>query len=276
VDRREQLGQCVRTLTDPNATSPPTEPATGPPTGGGLPREEGPIKSDHDLRAVWASCLSSLEIDENAPVLRAQRQHGRRVYGKGASVFKIVAKGAIELSHEYRNDLPEEWQLLQATVGIPGVVQGERFIDSEQWHAIVMKRYAGTRLDETSLTFDQLLRALPGLFYSLWALSMRGISHNDVLPRNVLVRECGSPLLLDFDQASEHDRVIALYRNFIGLNCSDDRPYGSFLTFLASYIASRLSTGLYARIRTQYSRQVRHGRNVERRRLDHATGDPSV
>jgi hypothetical protein len=61
---------------------------------------------------------------------------------------------------------------------------------------------------------------------------MRGVSHNDIRPENILVDEYWRPFLIDFDQATIASPLTCLARSIFGMTFGKGKTYGSFTSML--------------------------------------------
>src|SRR5262249_17745226 len=85
----------------------------------------------------------------------------------------------------------------------PGIVRVMRFFEANQTAYMVMEFVAGEPLDlwmsgHRPLPQAELTAILMPLLDGLGAVHQAGFLHRDIKPRNIFIREDGSPVLLDF------------------------------------------------------------------------------
>jgi hypothetical protein len=220
-----------------------------------------------DTTERWSACLLALGIPDAHHVQRPHREPSRRIYRADDSVFKIEMSDGETTSTHYRNNLREEWDILRDACAIPGVVEARGFSVGDGWQAMELEYLSGRDLQGQIDSSKAVARFTAQLFGTLFGLSMIGIAHNDVLPRNVLLGTGSRLYLLDFDQATRHHPLVALYRNFLGLGWESDRPYGALMGFIALASADRiLAPEVREWLRAHLSRERRHQREIVKRR----------
>jgi hypothetical protein len=229
--------------------------------------------SEGDVRGLtastegWSACLRALGIPNGHHIQCTHRGPGRRIYRAGDSVFKIELRDVERAPSHYRNDLHDEWRILTDACAVPGVVGARGFAVGDGWQAMELTYLSGCDIGDQPASFKAVVRLTAQLFRTLFGLSMIGIAHNDVLPRNALLGTDARLYLLDFDQATRHHPLVALYRNFLGLGWAADRPYGALMGFIALASADRILPRRVRRwLRTHLSRERRHQREIVKRR----------
>jgi serine/threonine protein kinase len=216
--------------------------------------------------ARWHACLLALGIPRARHIQRPHRGTCRRIYRSGGSVYKIEMDDPQQEELHYRNNLFEEWQILKQVHGVPGVAEARGFARGPGWQAMELEFLPGSDLVDQAPSLQPVVSYTGQLCRTLYDLSMRGIAHNDVLPRNVLLGADSTLYLLDFDQATRHRPFTALYRNFVGIGRASNRPYGSFTAFVVLALVDRLlPVRVRAWLRVRLSRERRHQRMVASR-----------
>jgi serine/threonine protein kinase len=98
----------------------------------------------------------------------------------------------------------------------PNIMHVRRFFEMHETGYIVLDyergQTLGKRLEHGPLPEDELRATLFGLLDGLEAIHTRAILHRDLKPSNVILREDGSPVLIDFGAARDfkerHSRSI--------------------------------------------------------------------
>ena len=178
----------------------------------------------------WDDILSDLGIEGASQMGSELGSPTRRVYLYEDRAYKISLAGGNALEINRMQSLQGEWQLLQQCQPGSWVSKPLEYRLKGDVAVLITGYVDGRRLDE--LTFDLRTKVvvLSRLVSILLMLSWKGISHNDVLPHNLVVGRNGRLVLLDFDQAMRTTRLHAFYRNFLARANADRKVYGSFLT----------------------------------------------
>jgi SAM-dependent methyltransferase len=187
---------------------------------------------------TWAHVLSSFSIGRPAIYHKSVYDPTIRTYLHGDSAHKITLK----------TDLPDlypkiaagsaEADLLRRCEGIPGVPSVRGFRETTSACVLSMNRLEGSSLQDVigDLTILQACRIVVRLLQTTLAVSWRGIAHNDIVPRNIVISRRGQPCLVDFDQAHQTSRTKALLRNVLGVRTDRPMVYGSWLLIAARLV----------------------------------------
>ena len=184
---------------------------------------------------TWDHVLSSLAISPSATFHKSVYDPTIRTYLEGDLAHKITLK--TDLPDLYPKISPGAFEaaLLKHCEGIPGVPTVRGFRETTTACALSMHRLEGSTLQDVigDLTIAQVSRIIMRLLRTTLAISWRGIAHNDVVPRNIVVSQCSRPYLVDFDQAHHTSRTDALLRNVLGVRTNIPLVYGSWLLVAA-------------------------------------------
>jgi serine/threonine protein kinase len=145
---------------------------------------------------------------QGQPLFRAAQQH---------ATAAVRAKSAAD-QHDFEVGLDsflEEARLI-TRFRHPNIVHVRRFFEMHETGYIVLDyergQTLGKRLEHGPLPEDELRATLFGLLDGLEAIHTRAILHRDLKPSNVILREDGSPVLIDFGAARDfkerHSRSI--------------------------------------------------------------------
>jgi len=193
------------------------------------------------VEQLWRECLDSFNIDSAIMLSQSTFDPFRRVYVADGLIYKVVVL-RYEISKNLRVcDLAAEFAILKYCAAIPGVPLPITHYQNDEFEALVMKRLPGQPLDTLDISWMRLFLILVKLSIILLKLSWRGISHNDILPRNVLVTSQGSISLIDFDQATRTNFFVALLRQFAGIKVGSNKVYGSVVSISKKCVKKKLS-----------------------------------
>lgn len=184
---------------------------------------------------AWTEVLASLSIYPRARFHRSVYDPTIRTYLHSDSAHKVSLKTGLPELHPRLSPGTSEADLLRHCNGIAGVPSVRGFRETACASVLSMNRVHGRTLQEVigRLTVVEAVGVAARLLWTTLAVSWRGVAHNDIVPRNIIVSNDGRPYLVDFDQAHHAGRVDALLRNVLGRR-TDRRPlYGSWLRVVA-------------------------------------------
>ncbi|MEX2621053.1 MAG: methyltransferase domain-containing protein [Egibacteraceae bacterium] len=216
--------------------------------------------SDLDPRsapdAAWTTCLYSLGIPAANLVASSHIDPARRVYQVGSLLYKVLLSGERPPAGHVRALEPSgEFATLSTAAGIPGVPEAIDFKQTGCCECLVIRHVPGITLEKARLTFGRSLLTTGRLMVLLVRLSLRGISHNDLVPGNIIISASGAVSLIDFDQASRERPVKALLRQILGVRVGSTPLYASLRTILKYLAKQQLSQGPASRARRALSRR---------------------
>lgn len=186
----------------------------------------------NETEELWCKCLAAFNIESATLLSQSTHDPFRRVYVLDENIYKVVARQRETSSGRRQQDLAGEFDILRHCAGVKGVPSATAHLKTEEFEAIVMERLPGKRFNSLKISLPRLILSLTRLSVILFKLSLRGISHNDVEPKNILVTSSGSPSLIDFDQATRNRPLTALIRQFIGISTRGIKVHGSLLTII--------------------------------------------
>lgn len=190
----------------------------------------------NETEQLWSRCLATLEV--NSATLLSQSIHDpfRRVYIVNEHVYKLVAWQHETSGKLRQQDLAGELDILRHCAGVRGIPSVTDYVKTEEFEAIVMKRLPGKPMSSLKISLPRLLLILTRLGVILFKLSLRGVSHNDISPINILITSTGSVSLIDFDQSTRTKCVPAFIRQFIGISIGDVKIHSSLFTIIRKYL----------------------------------------
>jgi serine/threonine protein kinase len=124
--------------------------------------------------------------------------------------------------------LQGEYELLQRCKDVRGVPRPLEYRQTTDIEILELEFIEGRLLSELALGWITRAKRLLQLAAVLIQISLRGISHNDVRPENVLIDQKGHVYLIDFDQASFSRPLWALLRNLVGRGPGVNQVFGSW------------------------------------------------
>ena len=194
--------------------------------------------------AVWAHVLSSFSIGPPDALHKSAYDPTIRTYLHGDLAHKIALKTDLPDLYPKLSSGAREAELLRRCDGVPGVPSVRRFRETTSACVLSMDRLQGITLQDAigDLTAVRAFRIVLRLLRTVLALSWRGIAHNDVVIRNVVLAGRDMPCLVDFDQAHHTSRTDALLRNVLGMRTGGPSLYGSWLL-----VSARLAHRFLAR-----------------------------
>jgi SAM-dependent methyltransferase len=176
----------------------------------------------------------------------------RRVFAAGADRFYKIADGRRGLR---RQDLRGEFELLRRCRGIEGVPEALEVIGGGTFQMLVLRKVPGEPLSRLELPWPRFLRVLLRVIAIAWALSRRGVRHNDLRPENVMVAPDGAVHLVDFDQASAGGLGECLLA-VLGIRVTGAPVCNGVLAPLRERLQARLSPRLIRALRGQLLRRA--------------------
>jgi SAM-dependent methyltransferase len=184
---------------------------------------------------TWSHVLSSFAISPSATFHKSVYDLTIRTYLHGDSAHKITLKADLPDLYPKLSPGSFEADLLRRCEGIPGVPSVRGFRETPTACVLSMNRLEGSALQDVigNLTIAQAFKIMMRLLQTTLAVSWRGIAHNDIVPRNLMISKFDQPYLVDFDQAHQTSRTDALLRNVLGVRTNHSMVYGSWLLIAA-------------------------------------------
>jgi tRNA A-37 threonylcarbamoyl transferase component Bud32/2-polyprenyl-3-methyl-5-hydroxy-6-metoxy-1,4-benzoquinol methylase len=187
-------------------------------------------------------CKLFPDLDGISLIYESKFDPARCVYFYNGKIIKSRKIDKDVSSQLRQNDLKEEFEILKLCSGIKGVPENPHYCNNGRFELLFIDYLFGTQLINLKLTFDVLIKIIPKLIRILTRLSEKGICHNDIVPRNILVSENISISLIDFDQATVTTPAKAFAGNFLGINIGNSKVNYSFSTIIKHYIKQKFPT----------------------------------
>jgi len=189
---------------------------------------------------IWDEFLSAFNLNSATLLHQSTVDPFRRVYLANNRIYKVVALRHETSSHLREQHLAGEFSILERCADIPGVPPAIAHYKTDEFEVLVTGMLPGEPLAYLHPSWLRLFIIMTKLAIILVRLSWRGISHNDILPTNVLVTSKGAVSLVDFDQASRNKFLVALVKQFTGINTVESKVNNSFVTTFKGCLRKKL------------------------------------
>lgn len=156
----------------------------------------------------------------------------RRAYITPRFVVKVSGLELKSVDYSRSLTLKNEHQTLEKLHGLFVVPVAKKFIQAKDFQCLVLNRFDGIELGAATINAFKRVLVLWKVFYGLVRISFRGISHNDICPRNILISNTGEIKIIDFDQSSNHSVGIAFLNSIFGLEIQGAKSHFSFMRLL--------------------------------------------
>jgi predicted Ser/Thr protein kinase/SAM-dependent methyltransferase len=202
------------------------------------PRYLDPREAGDPGEEAWRHRLEGLGLAGAIPFPQDIPDPSRRTFLYRGVVYKVTLTS---LKRGGRNqDLSGEYELLRRCRGIVGIPRVRDYREIDGVELLALDYIDAQPLNQARLGRLQRAATLIRVVRVLVALSLRGISHNDIRDENVLVDGEGKVFIIDFDQATSTPIVKAMMRNLIGARSGAARHFGSWLRLAAFPTGQRI------------------------------------
>ena len=190
---------------------------------------------------LWMKCISTYRLESATLIAESPLDKFRRTYCLNNYIYKVVISKFETSSHLRVNDIEAEYIILKEIGDIPGIPSAIAHYRTGEFQVLVIERLPGKLLANLQISWLRLLSVLAKLSIIIFRLARRGISHNDILPTNVLIASDGSVSLIDFDQATHSGFWVALMGQFTGINGGINKIHGSLFGILKLHVMKKVS-----------------------------------
>jgi serine/threonine protein kinase len=194
-----------------------------------------------DEKEIWDECLKELELSSATMLAQSASDPFRRTYLWDGNVYKLAILDLSTTGYLRNNDLFKEHKILSHCSGIRGIPLPINYIRKRNFECLVTEKLPGNPLGSVKTSWFHVFLVFVKLIRIVVNLSLRGVSHNDLVPRNVLVTDSGKVSLIDFDQSTRCNNVLALIRQFFWIRTGQGEIKASMITFIKEYLKTRLS-----------------------------------
>jgi serine/threonine protein kinase len=184
-------------------------------------------------------CENFPNLDELIFISQSKFDMSRQTFLYNDLIIKAHKTKEDNTQHLRENNLQLEYNLLKDCANVEGIPKAHYFCKNRNYDLLLISYIQGTSLINLKLSFLQLFKVLIRLSKILYRLSLCGISHNDLVPGNILVSNDFKINLVDFDQATKSSSLVALIRQFLGINIGESKVNYSIITILKYYLKKK-------------------------------------
>ena len=185
----------------------------------------------------WLSGNNDRPIED---CISSQFDPCRRTYFSANFVLKVCIMNSDTKPQSRNQTLLEEYKLLNQLEGRGRTPAVEAYLEKDGVQILCLRRFRGVALGASDLSIGRYLGILFQSFVAIGGLSLRGISHNDLCDRNVLISSDRELMIIDLDQSSAHSVPVAAIRNFLGISTGETENFGSYMRIIKSVIKAVL------------------------------------
>lgn len=184
-------------------------------------------------------CKNFPNVDNIIFISESNLDSSRKTFLYKNFIIKAHKKNEDRTQHMRQNSLQREYELLKRCNEINGVPKTFYYCCNDDYDLLFTSYQQGIQLVNLKISFVQLLKILKELSVILFKLSRRGISHNDIVPENILVTNNFKVSLIDFDQATQVKPITAFVRQFLGIKIGESKLNYSMITIIKDYLRKK-------------------------------------
>jgi serine/threonine protein kinase len=185
------------------------------------------------------------DIDGIKFISESQLDRSRCTYLLDNVIIKSRRLEDDKTSQLRQNDLEAEYKILRDCAVIDGIPSALYYNKNVVYEILFITYQPGIQLKNLKLSFIEFISVAFRLSKILVRLSSKGISHNDIIPENILIADNNHVSLIDFDQASRHNPMIALLRQFTGINIGNTKLNYSFITIIKDFLRKKFPKSFF-------------------------------
>lgn len=179
------------------------------------------------VRTTWSPVIADLGLQGGTlHFSRRAPDFGRAVYIDGPHIYKISLNGLDLSRHTRANDAGAEFEILMKCSGVRRIPVAVELKRAPAYTALVLERLDGTPASELGVSPLKKIIISIKLIPIVVKLAARRVNHNDIKFENVLVTSRNRIALIDFDQATEGQPIVALRAMLFGHQISGQTPHG--------------------------------------------------
>lgn len=205
---------------------------------------------------LWLSTIANVGITSAELLPNSYYDPGRRVYGNDKYIYKIILFEFEKTSNLRVHDVKGEYNVLRDCVGLPGIPAAIQYQRNNNYELLVVERMDGKPLDPGGLGILKLLTIMCKLSRILFRLACKGICHNDIKSNNVLLTREENVSLIDFDQATRANFIIAIIRSFLGIKIGERKVHGNLMTLVKESLKENLPLWMIKILKKIMGREV--------------------
>jgi tRNA A-37 threonylcarbamoyl transferase component Bud32 len=224
--------------------------------------DAGDVGTAKRVEAEWRQILGELGIEGAYLVAENQLDPGRRTYVHNGRLYKVVHRGREATAHLRKQSLRGEYQILRRLDGVRGVPQNPALVSEEAFGCVHYEHINASVLSMHTLQ-SNAGPILAQVAQILTDISCRGVVHNDVTLRNLLIDMTGHVTLTDFDQSRQVRPAKAFFLNFAATAHPMKPPFGTFKSLakeMASDFVLRPIKSVYRRTHQSLKNHRAHAR----------------
>ncbi len=191
----------------------------------------------HQIIAV----IKATSQEDVQDILESNFDPCRRAYRTQKNVFKVSIRKSIEQITLRACTLREESDILKMLRGMSSVPNQVTYIEKDSIEFLVLKRFKGVSFDKSSLSNVEKCAVLFKILVCLIKIAFRGVSHNDICFRNVLISQTKEIMIIDFDQSTKHSVPVAFLNSIFGMEFNNAKSHGSYMSLIKQFIKGFLT-----------------------------------
>lgn len=184
-------------------------------------------------------CEKFPNLDNIIFISESKFDSSRKTYLYNNLIIKARKKSEDTTQRLRQNTLKQEYELLKDCNGIGGVPNAFYYFDDNNYELLFISFLPGVSLSSLKVSIVNLGKILIKLSRILYHLSVHKISHNDIVPENILITDNFQVSLIDFDQATKSNFTAAFLRQFTGINIGESKVNYSLITVVKDYIKKK-------------------------------------
>lgn len=184
-------------------------------------------------------CEKFPNLDNIIFISESKFDSSRKTFLYNNLIIKARKKSEDTTQQLRQNTLKQEYELLNDCNGIDAVPQAFYYFDDNNYELLFTNFLPGVRLSNLKVSIVNLFKILIKLSGILYHLSACKISHNDIIPENILITNDFQVSLIDFDQATKSKFTAAFLRQFTGINIGESKVNYSLITVVKDYIKKK-------------------------------------
>ncbi len=190
-------------------------------------------------------CKNFPNLDNIIFISESNLDSSRKTFLYNNFIIKAHKKNEDRTQHMRQNSLQREYELLKECNEIDGIPKTFYYCSNDDYDLLFISYQHGIQLVNLKISFVQLLKILKGLSLILFKLSKCGISHNDIVPENILVTNDFKVSLIDFDQGTKVKPIKAFVRQFLGIKIGESKLNYSMITIIKDYLRKKFPKIVY-------------------------------
>ena len=190
-------------------------------------------------------CEKFPNLDNIIFISESKFDSSRKTYLYNNLIIKARKKSEDTTQQLRQNTLKQEYELLKDCDGIDSLPKAFYYFEDNDYELLFTSFLPGVPLSSLKVSILNLIKILRKLSGILYHLSIRKISHNDIVPENILITNDYQISLIDFDQATKSNFTAAFLRQFTGINIGEAKVNYSLITVVKDYIKKKFPKAVF-------------------------------